>query len=284
MQKRNLFFLARFLRLSCPVRRPAVQRIALHRAENSLPQTRHGLFQIFEELLDLLPLGIAVGRAGVVHDRQLMALCERADEILRHIKQRTDERDVGAVEVGHGLEARDAALIEQREHIRLDHIIEMVAEGDLVAACGLRGLVKRTAAHLRAQRTGVFLVADVENDRPDLGGNADVFYAETVAERLHRRKIHFVVAHFERDRDDLELFGIETAELRQRDEQGERVLAARNADRHAVAFLYHIVMVHRAADIREHFLHGVSSFSHVIHIIYYIYTRFDAVTQMQKVN
>ena len=219
-----------------------------------------------------------------MHDRQLMALCERADEILRHIKQRADERDVGAVEVGHGLEARDAALIEQREHIRLDHIIEMVAEGDLVAACGLRGLVQRAAAHLRAQRTGVFLVADVENDRSDLGRDADVFYTETVAERLHRREIHFVVAHFERDRDDFELFGIETAELRQRDEQGERVLAARNADRHAVAFLYHIVMVHRAADIREHFLHGVSSFSYVILIIYYIYTRFDAVTQIQKVN
>ena len=160
----------------------------------------------------------------------------------------------------------------------------MVAEGNLVAAGLASGVVKRAAAHLRAQRTGVFLVADVENDRPDLGGNADILYAETVAERLHRRKIHFVVAHFERDRDDLELFGIETAELRQRDEQGERVLAARNADRYAVAFLYHIVMVHRAADIREHFLHGVSSFSHVILILYYIYTRFDAVTQMQKVN
>ena len=73
-------------------------------------------------------------------------------------------------------------------------------------------------------------MADVENDRSDLGRDADVFYTETVAERLHRREIHFVVAHFERDRDDFELFGIETAELRQRDEQGERVLAARNAD------------------------------------------------------
>ena len=50
------------------------------------------------------------------------------------------------------------------------------------------------------------------------------------------------------------------AELRQRDEQGERVLAARNADRYPVAGLYHMVMVHRAADIREHFLHGFPSF------------------------
>ena len=103
-------------------------------------------------------------------------------------------------------------------------------------------------------------MADVEDDGSDLGRYADVLDAERVAERLYGRKIHLVVAHFEGNRHDLELFRIEPAQLRQRHEKRERVLAARNADRYPVAGLYHMVMVHRAADIREHFLHGFPSF------------------------
>ena len=133
----------------------------------------------------------------------------------------------------------------------------MVAERDLFAARGLCGLVQRAAAHLGAQRTGVFLLADVEDDRADLGRNADVLDAQLVAQRPDGGKVHLRVAHLERDRDDLELLRIERAQLCQRDQQRERVLAAGHADRDAVAVLDHMVMVHRAADVREHFLHGL---------------------------
>ena len=133
----------------------------------------------------------------------------------------------------------------------------MVAERDLFAARGLCGLVQRAAAHLGAQRAGVFLLADIEDDQPDLGRDADVLDAQLVAQHPDRGKVHLCIAHLERDRDNLEFLRVERAQLCQRDQQRERVFAAGYADRDAVAVLDHMVMVHRAADVREHFLHGL---------------------------
>ena len=199
-----------------------------------------------------------------MHDGQRVPLGERADVILGRVQQRADERDARPVEVGDRLEAGDAPLIKQGEHIGLDHIVKMVAERDLFAARGLGGLVQRAAAHFGAQRAGVFLLADVENDLGDLGRDADVFDAQLVAQRSDGGEVHLRVAHLERDGDDLELFGIERAQPGQRGQQRKRILAAGYADRDAVALLDHMVMVHRAADIGKHFLHG--GFSEILWI------------------
>ena len=64
------------------------------------------------QILDLLSLGVAVRRTRIVHDRQLVPFGERAHIMLRHIQQRTNERDVGAVEVGYRRKARNAAFIK----------------------------------------------------------------------------------------------------------------------------------------------------------------------------
>ena len=38
-------------------------------------------------------------------------------------------------------------------------------------------------------------------------------------------------------------------------EQGKRILAAGYTDRNRIAFVYHMILIHRTADIRQHFLH-----------------------------
>ena len=149
-----------------------------------------------------------------------------ADVYKRQIQQRPDERDSSAVKKGYRLEAGDAALIKQRKHIGLHHVVKVVAERDLFAAGGLRGFVQRATAHLGAQRAGVLLLADIEDDRANLGRDADIFHAQLVAQRLDRREIHLRVAHLERDGHDLEFLGVKCPQLRQRDEQRERILAA----------------------------------------------------------
>ena len=238
---------------------PALEGVTLDRAEDALTQAGHGLFEVFEQVFDLLPLGVAVGRAGVVHDGQRVPGSERADVILGRIEQRADQGDARAVEEGHGLEARNASFVKQGQHVGLDHVVKVVAERDLFAARGERGLVQRAAAHLGTQRAGVFLLPDIEDNLLDLGRDADVFHAQLVAQRLYRREVHLLITHLERNSDDLELLGVKGAQFGQRDQQRKRVLAAGYADRDTVAVLDHVVMVHRTADVREHFLHGLVS-------------------------
>ena len=193
-----------------------------------------------------------------------MPLGERADIILGRVQQRTDERDACSVKVGHRLEAGDTPLVKQREHVSLDHVVKVVAERDLFAARGLGSLVQRAAAHFGAQRTGIFLLADIKDDRPNLGRNADVLDAKRVAQRPNGGEVHLRIAHFERDGDDLKLLRIERAQPRQRNQQRKRVLAAGYADRDAVAFLDHMIVVHRTADVGEQFLHEYASLFRVL--------------------
>ena len=89
--------LGRVLGRSRAVGRPALEGIALDRAEDALAQAGHGLLEVFEQVLDLLPLGVAVRRAGVVHDGQFVPRGERADIVLGRVQQRPDERDARPV-------------------------------------------------------------------------------------------------------------------------------------------------------------------------------------------
>ena len=78
---------------------------ALHGAEDVRLEIRVGHAEIGDQLLDLLPLCVFVGRAAVFDHRKLLLLCKTAHHSLGQIEHRTDLRHAGAVEVGHGLKA-----------------------------------------------------------------------------------------------------------------------------------------------------------------------------------
>ena len=131
-----------------------------------------------------------------------------------------------------------------------------MAERNLAAACLAGGIVQSAAAQLGTERAGVFFVADIKHDRADLGGDADVLDAQLVAQRLYRGEVHLIIAHLQCNSHDCKMVRIKAAQLTECYEQRERVLAAGNTDRNPVALIYHMVMVHRTADIGKHFLHN----------------------------
>ena len=256
MTDRKPCFVIRLFSSDGFVRRPAPERIALDGAENTLPHAGIGVLQRAQQLLDFLALGAAVHRTGIVHNGQLQPLGKRADVGLRRVYHRADDRHTGAIQIGHRQKAAESAFVQQRHEHGLNHIVKMMAERDLVAAVCLGGAVERAAAHVRAQRARVFLLADVKHDGLDVGLLRDKFHTQLLAQRRNRREIHLVIAHLQRDGLDLEFLGVEAAQPCERRQQRQRVLAAGHADRNDVAFFYHMVLIHRTADIREHFLHG----------------------------
>ena len=164
-----LFFpLARFDAL---VRRgaPAVERQALHRAEYTRFEVGVRLRQHGDELLDLLPLRVLVGRARIVHDGQVVLRRERAHHALCQIEHGADLRHAGPIEVRHRLEAADPSLEQQAHQERLDGVVIVVAERHLGKALLQQRLIQRPAAHLGAQRAGIGLFALLEHDSADLG-------------------------------------------------------------------------------------------------------------------
>ena len=132
----------------------------------------------------------------------------------------------------------------------------MVPERNLFAARRERRLVQRPPAHFRAQRAGVRLLADIENNLFDLGRHAAVWNAKPVAEILHRAEIHPVIAHFQRDGSQFKGFWVKFAQICKRRKQRKRILAARHPNGNMVAGLDHVIMVDGAADIGKQFLHN----------------------------
>ena len=123
----------------------------------------------------------------------------------------------------------------------------MVAERELVAAVLLHRCVQRAAAHFRAERARVFLLPCVEHDLADIRRNAGVRDAELSAHLFHAGEIHAGEAGVDRDALKSERRGVIPAQIRERGEQHERVLAAGNAHGDAVAVGDHAVIVHTPA-------------------------------------
>ena len=66
----------------------------------------------------------------------------------------------------------------------------MMAQSDFVAAVCDGGVVQRTLAELGAQGAGVLLLADVEDDLPDVGFYNGIGDVQFLAKRLDGRKVH----------------------------------------------------------------------------------------------
>ena len=122
----------------------------------------------------------------------------------------------------------------------------MVAERELVQVPLTQDVIERAAAHLRAQRAGVILLAHIEDDLLDISFDAGVRYIELPAQLAHGREVHALEAQFYRHGLKLERLRVILPQAGEREEQA--VLPAGHADSHAVALLYHAVIVHGAAD------------------------------------
>lgn len=106
---------------------------------------------------------------------------------------------------------------------------------------------QRAAAHLRAQGAGVILFAHVEHDLFDIRFQAGVRYAERCAQLCHRREIHAVEPELDCDGLERKRLRIVPAQLIERHEQHERILAARDADGDGVARRDHVIILHAPA-------------------------------------
>ena len=190
---------------TAPVRlyAPLGQGQALHRAENAILEIGVGLRKLPDQQLDLLALGVFVGRADIMHDRQPLLLCEAAHHALRQIEQRADLRHPRAVEVGHGLEAAQPSLEQQAHQERLYRVIVVMPERDLGKALIRQRLVQRAPAHFGAHGAGVFLLAVVKDDRPDLRFDDPERHLQFLAQRADRGKVHPLQPHVDRDRRQL---------------------------------------------------------------------------------
>lgn len=123
----------------------------------------------------------------------------------------------------------------------------MVTEGELVASARFERVVQSPAPHFGAERAGVFLLPDVENDLADIGLHARIGNSDTAAKLRDRRIVHFTVAKLDCDGFEIEALRVIAPELRERAEKNKAVLSPRDANRNAVAVLYHAVVVNALA-------------------------------------
>ena len=136
----------------------------------------------------------------------------------------------------------------------------MVSERDRGTAHLLCRRVQRAAPHLGAERAGIFLPADVEDDLADLGRNHAVFDRQAAAELLDLAVVRAGKAEIDRDGAKRERLRIKPPQLGKCDEQGERILAGGDADADFVPCADHLIFVRRAADITQNSL----QFFHVL--------------------
>ena len=154
-----------------------------------------------------------------------------------------------------GVEGVDAALVEHGEEERLNGVVAVMAEGELVGADLEAEVHQRAAAHLRAQGAGVFLLALLEDDLADLRFADDIGNVQRFAERAHAAEVEGLKAHGEGHGGERVRIFREAAVERERVEQQQTVLAPGDADGDVVARGDHAEILVGAAQAAEYFFH-----------------------------
>ena len=119
----------------------------------------------------LRPLGDLIHRAAVGEDGQIFPLGKVVDGLFMQIKHGANLVDARPVQVGHWLEAADAAFKQQGHEERLHRIVIMMAQGQLIEPPVQKGLIQCPPAHFGAHGTGILLFPIVENDGANLSGD-----------------------------------------------------------------------------------------------------------------
>ena len=224
---------------------PTLQRETLNGTEYLAAQIRIGPAHVVQQLLDLVPAAAAILRAGVFHNGKLQRVCEICDAPFAGVEHRADLPYARAAHMRDRLKAADAPLIYEREQEGLHCVVKVMAEGELRDAAGTQRIAQRAAPHLGAEGAGIVLLAHVEDDLLDVCFQARIRHVQFAAEVFHRGEIHALEPQLDRDRLEMERLWIVGAQVIQRHEQHERVLAAGYAQDlliHFSSVMTHIIL------------------------------------------
>ena len=95
-----------------------------------------------------------VDRTDVLDDGELLAIYRVQDLLLRGEYQRSDHGEVLAGQVRDRFEAVEGAEVEEVHEERVDRVVPVVSEGELVAVEFLQQSMELAAAEARAERAG----------------------------------------------------------------------------------------------------------------------------------
>jgi hypothetical protein len=199
------------------------------------------LLPLAQHRADLLALQVLLAAAqGARDDGELPVRGPAHQVLLGHEGQRPDHHVLAVVADQLGRHALELAAEEHVEEERLQHVVAVVAQRDLGGAQLVGHAVQDAAAQPRAQAAHRLALGDLVLD--DRVGVL-VLDVERHAQRLQVGGQHVVgeagLLLVEVDRDQLEVDGRALLQLEQDVQQAVAVLAARQADHHAVAFLDH---------------------------------------------
>lgn len=190
-----------------------------------------------DEVFDIFALGVVIGGAGIVHYGQLHVAGERYDVGFVGVHKRTDHGDTASAHVCFGRKGGKPSLVKQREQEGFGKVVGVMPECEFVVSDFLHGGRQSASAHLRAQRAGIFLFANVKNNIADIRFFEMIGNFERVAERLYGGKVR-PQSHVDRDGAQFEFFGGKALKSRESGQQHQTVFAARDAHCHAVAVFY----------------------------------------------
>ena len=234
--------------------RHGVQRDGMDAAENAVFDVGVVAFEAAEQELGLLPLGTAAAivahgavlgeAAGALDEFQVVVPLPGQNVLLADAVHRADEGHAGkagAVKLGrHGLQL---GAVEHAHNGRLDDIVEVVAQRDLVAAKLLGLAVQVAAAHPGAEVARVLVgvvghgkdvaLENGHRDVQQLGVGFDLLAIDLVVAGVHDQK-HQLKGHV-------------AVALQLLHELGHQhgVLAAGNAHGNAVTGLHQLVALDR---------------------------------------
>ena len=246
---------------------PAGEFAFLHGRDDFVRKAGVHRLQVPDDAVHVGTLRFVVDRTDVLDDGELLAIDRVQDLLLRGEDQRPDHGEVPAGQVRDRLEAVEGAEVEEVHEERVDRVVPVVSEGELVAPEFLGERVETAPPQVRAEAAGILLVPGLEDHVADARAVDDILDVEFLAHFNDGRIVHFcsVEARVERDADDLEPLRIVPAHLGETVEERDRILAARDADRDLVAVLDHPVAVHGAAHVPLDLLHALPSFKSFPH-------------------
>ena len=167
----------------------------------------------------------------------------------RHIQEGADRIQLHTVKVADGGKTVHAPFVKEGHKECFHNIVFIMPKCDFIAAQLFRGGIQRALAHFSAERTWVLFLTFFEYNLPDICFDKRIRHANLLAERADIVIRRAGQTEGNGDSRKLKGLGIEPLEVAQGNEQAEAVLAAGNAYSDFIAGLYHMVIVHRAADV-----------------------------------
>ena len=195
-----------------------------------------GLGQPGNELLDFKTLGVrrairVAGRtrlgefAGALDEIEAIVIAPAFDVCFMDIVERSDEFHAGTARTPDFRHHRaDGTGVKHAHEIRLNHIIEVMAECDLVAAKRTRLAVEIAAAHLGAEIAWRFF--HVEDRFEDIRREECRGYMQQLRILLDDATVHLVVPGIHAKEDEFEWEFVVTLEFLEKLRHEHRILAA----------------------------------------------------------